>query len=643
MEYLDFELKISFVGREYVVEIRSPVGEASRIMPLLDEYTWAKRYKDLQIALMRSGRELRQFSSDEQIVREFGQNLFNLLPNEIRSLYYTSLDFAKWENKGLRLKLCIQPPELAELPWEFMYDSRRADYVSLSRNTPVVRYLELPQSVGSLTVEPPLHILGLIASPTDMRPLNVESEKKVLEEATKDLRNRGLVNLMWMRGQTVYELLKTMRSGKWHVFHFIGHSGFDKEANEGFIAMVNEEGKKEPLSASKLAALLGDHEYLRLALLNSCEGAQSSEMDIFSNTATTLIRRGIPAVLVMQYKISDKAAIKFASAFYDALADGMPVDASVAEARKATYIETLEWGTPVLYMRSPDGILFNIQKPIAHPAAAKPTILPKIQEPERISAQIDELVSQFVEAKSVLDWNRVIGLGEEILKLDPNHQPIRSETAAAYRLRGESYAKTGDHDRAISNFQRAIHLDPYDADYYFLRGVSYIKKGEYDRAIRDYDRAILLDPNNADYYFKRGTIYSDKGDYNMAIVNFSEAIQLDGNKADYYYSRSLVYAIKGDHEKATADLESAIELDPKNATYYFMRGTRYADKGDYDMAIKDFDRAIQLDPNNADYYYARSLVYTNIGDFGNAAKDFERAIRLNPDTANLLLHALRQK
>src|SRR3712207_6204982 len=65
----------------------------------------------------------------------------------------------------------------------------------------------------------------------------------------------------------------------------------------------------------------------------------------------------------MQYEITDNAAIAFSRAFYHAVANNLPVDAAVAAARTAVSINnTLEWGTPVLYMRSPDGCLFDIKK-----------------------------------------------------------------------------------------------------------------------------------------------------------------------------------------------------------------------------------------------------------------------------------------
>jgi hypothetical protein len=67
----------------------------------------------------------------------------------------------------------------------------------------------------------------------------------------------------------------------------------------------------------------------------------------------------------MQRKITDEAAIQFSSTFYGAIADGYPVDASLAEARKTIYVSRnpTEWGTPVLFMRSPEGRIFQIDQP----------------------------------------------------------------------------------------------------------------------------------------------------------------------------------------------------------------------------------------------------------------------------------------
>src|SRR6266849_846973 len=145
MNYLDFEIEIGVgSGREYpVVVVHSAAGEARETMHFpFDELALENRLKDLQIALLRSGGRYRQIHAPvEQAVQSFGRALFDaLFTGEVHNRYSVSQLAALQQSKGLRLKLRIHTPELAALPWEFLYDAGQAEYVCLSSNTQVVRY-----------------------------------------------------------------------------------------------------------------------------------------------------------------------------------------------------------------------------------------------------------------------------------------------------------------------------------------------------------------------------------------------------------------------------------------------------------------------------------------------------------------------
>ena len=159
MNYLDFELEISAgAGREYPVRVvHSPAGEAREKMIFpFDAIALENRLLILQNTLLRSGGKTRKMPlPEEQAVQDFGRELFNaLFVGEVRTRYDMSWHEATQKDLGLRLKLRIQSPSLAALPWEFLYDPRQAEYVCLSRNTPIVRYLEIPQPIQPLTVAP---------------------------------------------------------------------------------------------------------------------------------------------------------------------------------------------------------------------------------------------------------------------------------------------------------------------------------------------------------------------------------------------------------------------------------------------------------------------------------------------------------
>ncbi len=368
LQYLDFELEIGAGrGRKYPLTVyHSPGGEARAMMNFpFDKLALESRLDKLKIALLSSGGTRRSFlTQEEQTVRDFGCDLFDaLMSGEIRSLYDVSRVQANQQDRGLRIKLRIQPPELAVVPWEYLCDRRSDKYLSLSTQTPIVRYLEVPQPPKATMVPPPLRVLGMFASPKGLAKLDIECEQARLERATAGLRQRGMLQVSWLDGQTWRDLQRALRrEGPWHIFHFVGHGNYDPSKGEGQIALADESGYPELLSADQLATLLADHPQLRLVFLNTCEGAQASPRSPFSGLATALVRAGLPAVVAMQYQITDDAAVEFSRSFYEALADGQPVDASVSEARKAVSVSvtnSLEWGVPVLFMRTPDGVLFS--------------------------------------------------------------------------------------------------------------------------------------------------------------------------------------------------------------------------------------------------------------------------------------------
>lgn len=433
--YADFEIEIGLgTGRSYpVAVIRSPAGEARGTMEFpYDEVALDSRLKDLQVALLRSGGARRKvLTPEESGVRKFGEDIFDaLLAGEARSRYDVSCRDARRRGQGLRLKLRIRPPELALLPWEYLYDSRVGEYICLSRDTPVVRFLETTQPIEPLKVTPPLRILAMIVGPQDLPQLNTDRERERVERALAPLQRAGLVELVWLHGGTWRDLQRAMRGGPWHIFHFVGHGGFDTGAQEGVLSLVDEQGRAQRLLATEVGRLLADHHSLRLVMINACEGARASREDIFSSTAAVLVRRGLPAVLAMQHEITDRAAIEFARAFYESLAEGLPVDASVGEARKAVSLavaNTMEWGTPVLYMRTPDGVIFEIPPSTHHPGPSD------LHQPNQ-----DTLAAPYTEALSaywVGDWATACEHLQAIVAEDPDYADAASKLAEAKQRR----------------------------------------------------------------------------------------------------------------------------------------------------------------------------------------------------------------
>lgn len=83
------------------------------------------------------------------------------------------------------------------------------------------------------------------------------------------------------------------------------------------------DGRRDLVEASRFADLLRQARPApRLVVLNSCSGATAGGGDLFAGTAAALARAGVPAVVAMQFEITDAAAAVFARGFYTALAQG---------------------------------------------------------------------------------------------------------------------------------------------------------------------------------------------------------------------------------------------------------------------------------------------------------------------------------
>lgn len=363
MKYLDFDLLLERSRDRFKARvINSPAGQAE------SDFSLPFSEIELENFLLKIGRPLRQVrrveSMEIEAAKKFGGSLFEaVFNNEVRACFRSSLDDAERLGMGLRLRLRMtNTPELTDLPWEYLYNSSLNRFLSLAQETPIIRYLELPERVRSIKVIPPLSVLVMISSPHDYPKLDVEREWTKLKEVLGPLEQQGLVALERQDKATLSALQRMLRQKEFHIFHFIGHGGFDKQSQDGVLILEDEEGRGRAVSGQYLGTLLHNHHPLRLVILNACEGGRTSRTDPFAGTAQSLVQQGIPAVIAMQFEISDEAAITFTQEFYPALTDSYPVDAALVEARTAifAYGNNVEWGTPVLYMRSPDGQIFNI-------------------------------------------------------------------------------------------------------------------------------------------------------------------------------------------------------------------------------------------------------------------------------------------
>lgn len=361
----DFVIEMDGQPGNYRLHVSSPAGDDS-VHVGLDPARLGVDLDTLQAHVLASAAMSRSMRVPEleRPLREVGQALFEaVFQASTGALFLSSRNEVERAGGRLRIVLRLHPPELAVLPWELLFSGHYGGY--LCRRSQMVRYVDAPEPVRRLTVTPPLRVLGMTALPGDLAALDADTERRRLEQLLAPFQARGLITVDWVPGQSWEAAQEALYAGC-QVFHFIGHGGFDPDRGEGVIAFADERSRRQLVGASLLAELLSVADPTpRLVVLNSCQTGAGADADVFSSTAATLVRTA-PAVVAMQFAVTDNAAAVFSRAFYQALVHNRGVDEAVRAGRIALTgwnPDTLEWVTPVLYLRSQDSRLFDFTDP----------------------------------------------------------------------------------------------------------------------------------------------------------------------------------------------------------------------------------------------------------------------------------------
>lgn len=461
MEYKDFNIRISNKrDNGYDVSVDSPQGSANEhiILPFDIEETLG-RIRQIGGSVRGDATREATFESEEvPTPNELGKELYDALFSGAIGKMYQRSYAALSDNPevGLRIKLHLNLDDpgvsaLAQIPWEFAYESDTMEYLTLSRQTPIVRFIEVQRKPTQHALPVMLRILVVMSSPNGVASLDLEKERKLIEQSWAGESN---VEVDFLEHPTPDTLLSAVVAKQYHVLHYMGHGAYDPKTGAGALILEDENQNAVMLDAQTLGTVLRDAPSIRLVFLNACDTARTDEDQPFSGVANRLVMAGVPAVLAMQFPITDKAAIDFARVFYPRLVEGYPVDEATAQGRKAILAGrsgTIEWGTPVLYLRMPDGRLFDRQdEPVAPtpppaaptPAQELPTTLNSIN-PKAIAAVLGlalVAVAAYFLLQPKVEW-----------KIDPQELSVGVETLVSVK-------QFVDEDREVS------YTDDYDLE-----------------------------------------------------------------------------------------------------------------------------------------------------------------------------------
>jgi len=288
-----------------------------------------------------SGFESRQLDFDTrdpqarvERLREFGRKLYQqIFTLEVRRVW---LEYKlKHEFLVLCIRIAPEANELEAIAWETLFDGE--EFIAAGTKTTLSRLpLDIQPQAAPPAVPLPFKMLALVSSPLDLPDhsrLQMEREQEILLEAINDPAGQGRLRADF-EDEAKLEILEGSLETPYQIFHFTGH-GITPEDGGGLL-LEDAQGKSHPTSVAEiLAALERLQNSLRLVVLSGCQTARRINAGEFSDISRGLLRRNIPAVIAMQFSISDTGGLKFAQSFYYRIASGCTLEAASHAARRA--------------------------------------------------------------------------------------------------------------------------------------------------------------------------------------------------------------------------------------------------------------------------------------------------------------------
>lgn len=555
----------------------SPAG-SSRWQDFTLPWTLEQQAQEMQRLgeLVRAGR-------GDGTARELGERLFRLVMEGVVAQSFWRSWGLRPQEAGLRLRLRMAPGEpgierLLSLPWELLCLEDETGYLSLSARSPIVRSLDVstPSIRRNRLPKDARLLLGISLS----EDIDGSRERETLEALFGD-------RLRVLEGLTLRSLRTTIESYRPHVVHLIGH-GWSREAGgEGFVELVDDEGKSQAVSGQRLAEILGDScPTPGWAVLSSCSSARTSTLggaDPLASTATALVRRGLE-VVAMQFPISDRAAACFADGFYTALSRGETWECAASKGRQRIRDErglegTLEWATPVVFQRAPasDSRAYRFLRKIA-----------------------------LIVLGSILGVTLLWGLVHLGKRAWAEH--LVDVGLSLHRQAGqvttESSERVGKLSEARAVLHRAVELAASSARAHANLAQVLWESGRYHEAVRHAEAAVQIEPNNPTYRFKLGAFY-------RFLERFEDArLQLD--RAAVLCDPS-VSRVDGEDRKRQGKIQNELGL----ISFVLQR---------YGEARSHFELGLAATPDLPQLYKNLALTFVELDEPSLAVANFEEAL-----------------
>lgn len=220
---------------------------------------------------------------------------------------------------------------------------------------------------------------------------------------------------------------------------------------------------------------------------------------------------------------------------------------------------------------------------------------------------------------------------------------LNDKLAQVYVTLGMIDTGTGGYDQAVANLQRALQLDPLNADAYRDLAKAYEKLGKLTDAESTYRNAIVVRPNYWSTHDDLGGFLFRHGRYAEAEKEFRTVVELTPDNARGYSYVGVAAFVQKRYEEAARLFEKSVAIKPTDTAYNYL-GILYFTQARYPEAAHYFELAVQMNSHDSDRWHSLAAAYQWSNQRDKARAAFQRTaelaevqLRTNPRDRSVLI------
>ena len=256
-----------------------------------------------------------------------------------------------------------------------------------------------------------------------------------------------------------------------------------------------------------------------------------------------------------------------------------------------------------------------------------------------VEGSISSLGTQYVLGLTAVSCSDGKLLAEEQVTADRKEHVLKALGHAATKLR----QKLGESRDSIQKYDVApegVTTASVEALQAYSLGHQAMLRNDYSSAISQFQRAISLDPNFAMAYALSGTIYENESQTVLAAENTRQAYKLRDRVSErekFYIDAHYYNLVTGNLEAAGKTYELWAQTYPQEGAPFANMGVTYAVLGDYDKSLAGYQQDLKLDPGSALSFANLIYGYLSVNRLDEARATAQQARDLHIDSP--LIHA----